>query len=300
MSLRQEYGRERGIKLDYLKRWGVKNGVECITVPVLSHDGKVIYKKRRWLPPRIDRNGNEIRFTNPKGQSHELNFLPLTNGKNWTQVLADPSHPIYFAESEFKAAAIAQLGYAAVTAGSVMGHRHADSDTARCLDVIKWWNRLVRIAFDNDVYWNPNVQDGLFDLAQELIDRGAKVEAWLLPRARWNAAKQEFEKLGADDFIAREGKEAFDACLRLPLTDPMFSTWGKYRSQPKASAALALNFDKRPLEVLTEKPPKREYPRRFGQAGNHFIHAAPRLSEHYISRKMVRLDRGWHRAHPQL
>lgn len=245
MSLRQEYGRERGIPLAYLKSMGVKNVPRSakrppgIRYPVRGPDQKPKFYRTRYIPAHSyikDGKRVEQRFDIPKDHQHEaLNFLPLTRGRSWDGILADPKIPIYFAESEFKAAALALMGYAAVTAGSVQGHRDKSSGGAPCLDCINWGKRAVYIVFDNDIHINWRVQDGFFNLSQHLINRGATVEAILLPPPEYDPDTNEPIKIGFDDWRLQQGNKAkanFETLLRKSPTDPMFAKWGKYEKPP--------------------------------------------------------------------
>jgi hypothetical protein len=231
----------------------LKDTVRGFFVPVRDIAGRTVAKRKKHDPP-ITIDGKLAKFTLAQGPN-DLNFLPLLEG-TWSEVNADPSIPVYWCESDFKAAALAAHGLACVTSGSVYGHRTA-TGTVAGLDSFDW-HRKVRFVYDNDLHINTDVQDGLFDAAAEVRERGGHVEAYLLPRPEYDEDGAPI-KVGVDDFVHAQGFEAFQALTPLPLTDPAFAKMGKYRSPPKPDVARDLRFRRRPKSVLRKLPPDRDY-----------------------------------------
>jgi RecA-family ATPase len=262
-STAARYCLERGITRSYLKHLGLKDIHGGFTIPWRNADGKELFRQTRHIPP-VEIDGKDVKATYPKDTEMFFNHLPLINGRTWHQVYRDKSIGIVITESVTKGAVLAQLGYAVLTAGSVWGHKSQKRKNGliRGFDTVPWMGRIVRIMFDNDVHINHDVQDALFDLGKELTARGAIVEAWLLPYPEWEEAVRSFIKLGVDDFVASQGKNADAALDKLDvrlLDDPSLAEWGKSRSPPKPSVVDSLDFSPLALETLTKPPPPRQY-----------------------------------------
>lgn len=220
-------------------------------------------RRTRHVPP-LNLNGRLTKFTFTKGGHNCFNFMPLVNGKTWPMILADADEPIIWAESEAKAAAVAALGHNVVTTGSIFGHHTKDDGASRLiddLDVVARRGRKLYLLPDNDVHINRNVQDGVLDQAAVAAELGADVEILLLPEPEWDDGKREYIKLGADDYLHTQSDpaQALEKLPSLPLTDPRFAKWGKYRTPPVPSAISAASLQPINNDWLTIKPPILEY-----------------------------------------
>lgn len=265
MKLSDTYYKERGVRPEYRKLLNLKAFRGKFTQPWFDADGKESFRQTRYIPA-IEIDGKETKSTVPKGTEMDFNYLPLIDDRNWRDICKDPSVPLVIAEAMTKAAALAQMGYPSLTTGGVRNHRSKKRRNGfiRGLDSINWTGRLVRILFDNDIYENTDVQDGLFEIGAELAARGAIVETVLLPRPKWDNESRKLIKIGIDDFVASfktlaEAEAAVEALPVLKLDDPELADWGKWKHPPKPSITDGLDFSPRPLSVFTESPPPRKY-----------------------------------------
>jgi len=234
---------------------------------MFDHEGEKIADIERLIPPRTYIKGGktkEQRFNRKKDIPNVLGFMPMSES-TWAEALSDKSLPKIHAESDWKGAVLAQLGYAAITTGSVRGHRNRRTGTAVPLDCVDWTGQSIRLLFDNDVWFNTDVQDALFDLGQEYLNRGVTdLKVLLLPYPKYNQRTAKPIKMGIDDWAAKKGEDFADFVEKLmadarDFSDPIFAKMGKHNRPPTPNPVAALTFAKRPRTVLTKTPPERKY-----------------------------------------
>lgn len=138
----------------------------------------------------------------------------------------DPSIPLVITEGEKKALAIAQAGIAAIGLTGVsawskkrprdknnktIGPRELNDDLA----AFAWNGRPVSVVFDSDPRRNPDVNREAIAFTLCLLGHGAKAIHVVLPfgPSNPNDPKQLPGKMGVDDFIVREGAQAFSDIL---------------------------------------------------------------------------------------
>jgi hypothetical protein len=150
-----------------------------------------IYRVRLDSPVRA--NGKEIKYLGAKGVPSRLYFPP-----GWDSLLQNPC-PLIITEGEFKALVAQQSGLPTISVAGVWGwrRRNHEGQSVPIADfgLVRWENRDVTIAFDNDITDKEPVQKAQIALAHQLYSLGAhKVLSLELPYV-------EGAKLGLDDYI---------------------------------------------------------------------------------------------------
>lgn len=159
-------------------------------------------------------------------------FLDTGDRQYWAKVLKS-NEPILITEGAKKAGAALSGGIAAislpgVTTGQKLGRLRQD--------LIPFFNvgRRVNLAFDADVMTKRTVQQALDRLGRLIAETGANVSVVKLP----------LETKGLDDFIVKEGQEAFKQLVKHAVT---FEEWRDSLKEdgpierPKTYKQLALN-----------------------------------------------------------
>jgi putative DNA primase/helicase len=152
--------------------------------------------------PRKDKNGKPIRYEQPRGEPSHA-YVPVSSAP----LLRDGDEPTYLTEGEKKAAAIAQIGRAAIGLGGVWcGCKKDTEELIPDLAAINWTGRVVYIVFDFDekATTRRSIAAAGRRLARALKAAGAKEVYWVeLPPGPGEA------KQGVDDFIVSQGEPAF-------------------------------------------------------------------------------------------
>ncbi len=145
-----------------------------------------------------------------------------------SSVAGDPSIPLFMVEAPLKALCLSAHGFLAIGLGGVLAGAHA-KDSLVALDEIvahpelqriRWNGRRVYIVFDaglggDDAPGNPMVALGAARVWRALSDLGADVHLVRIPYHHPQESDPEKGELwsptdqGPDDFIARNGVEAF-------------------------------------------------------------------------------------------
>jgi hypothetical protein len=156
--------------------------------------------------------GKAQRYAQPKDTINEV-YMPPLPGMEWPKLLsggAVKDRRLIITEGELKAACACKQGFATAGLGGVWCWRSAKRD----LTVLPWFDRVAwealptYIIFDSDIKSNPQVMQAERALMQELLKRGAEPYPVRLPA-------KDGVKVGLDDFLVAEGKEA----LKTLLTD---------------------------------------------------------------------------------
>lgn len=125
---------------------------------------------------------------------------------DWDTIAKDTSLPIGITEGELKAACACATGFPVLALGGV----HSFMSSKRgisflpSLEKIEWRQRTVFVVYDNDITHKLPVMRAQLDLARELVARGARVQFVSIPPG---------PEKGLDDFIVKQGKEAFSELL---------------------------------------------------------------------------------------
>jgi hypothetical protein len=189
------------------------------SVLAFPYPGTEDFFRYKVFPPIKDQDGHTVKYLQRKGSGAHLYILPSVE-----EILKTASVPLAIAEGEKKAAALIQSGIHAIGVGGVWNW--IDSETHEPLlkiDQIAWPDRPVRLYFDSDIWYRPDLLKPVFALGKELENPGAHVEVVLLEQ---NGQ----DKVGIDDFLVANGMDALSNLKTIPLSHKSFSkasTWWK-------------------------------------------------------------------------
>lgn len=133
-------------------------------------------------------------------------YMPRT--EPWAAIMDDYKRSIIITEGELKAACTCKFGLPTIGLGGVYSFRavRAGHMLLPELAAFVWPRREVFIIFDSDARRNENVCRALWELAEELLSRGARPRTVILP-------DDGTEKYGLDDLLVKEGRSALDKLL---------------------------------------------------------------------------------------
>jgi len=131
------------------------------------------------------------------------------NQENWPGVLQNNYTPLIITEGEKKAAAACKAGLPAIGLGGVYNWRALKKGVEFLpeLEAVNWDRRNVYMAYDSDYRTNPMVCKALYDLAEQLVDRGAYVHLACMPMLSADG------KTGLDDFLVEMGTTELEKLL---------------------------------------------------------------------------------------
>lgn len=206
----------------------VPENTSALEFPYLTLEGEDPFIRLRWFPPLRDREGREVKFTQPPGTSPRLYLCGSVRA-----VLPDPGIPLLIVEGETRALVAAQHGRAAIAIGGLWSWLREGKPIA-ALDAIAWADREVMLGGDSDVWVRPDLLQAVYALGKELERRGGKVRVAIIRPA------PDGTKRGLDDLVAAEGAEALDGLTAIPLTHKAFTgagAWWKGWAARKEEAA---------------------------------------------------------------
>jgi hypothetical protein len=182
----------------------------ALVLPYFNEHGlPVNFERVRYFEPPMGGGVKKkpIRYQQPTGTAPEI-YLPRVQGLNWAQVMADVTIPIAITEGEVKSlSATINSGVPFIGLGGVF--MWADNKLPiKMFERFNFERREVFIVFDSDIDTNAQVQLAEARLSSYLLKRRAKVKRARLPTGSDGA------KMGADDFIAAFGPEAFQIALK--------------------------------------------------------------------------------------
>lgn len=190
-------------------------------------DDESPFCRLRWFPPLRDRDGREVKFSQPPGTAPRLYVPPSVRS-----VLADPGVPLLLVEGETRGLVCVQHGRPAVAIGGLWSWMQ-DGRPIRDLDDIAWVDREVMLGGDSDLWARPDLLQAVYALGRELEGRGAKVKVVVLRPAADGI------KRGLDELVAAEGPAALDALQTVPLKHKVFTgakEWWRAWTAKKADA----------------------------------------------------------------
>ena len=165
---------------------------KLIEFPFFDESGKILLYRYKLIPS----TDNGTKYLHPKGVPPYPYILPeVYDIKN------KPHIPLTISEGEKKALITIQLGRYAIGLVGVWGFKAGkNSDEVEGdkilwaeLETFVWKGRTVNLAFDSDLWTNPQVRKALYELALKLHSRGAIVKI-----ATWPEGK------GIDDYLAKQ------------------------------------------------------------------------------------------------
>lgn len=156
----------------------------------------------------LNKDGKTQKYIGASGYGACPLFLDTGIEGYWQSVIDSFSIPLLITEGAKKAASLLSNGYAAVSIPGVSTCRK-NGRMHHLLQPLTGFGRLVYLCFDNDMLFKKQVQEALLAMGRELSASGSKVMVIKLPLGA---------NKGVDDFIAANGKEAFDELVKEALT----------------------------------------------------------------------------------
>lgn len=156
----------------------------------------------------INKDGKTQKYLGASGYGTCPLFLNTGIEGYWQSVIEDISIPLFILEGAKKAACLLSIDYAAMSIPGVSTCRK-NGRLHHWIQPFTGFGRLVYLGFDNDSMYKKPVQDALLAMGRELSAKGCKVMVIKLPPG---------DLKGVDDFIAANGKEAFDQLVSEALT----------------------------------------------------------------------------------
>lgn len=186
------------------KRYAKSRG-GALVFPFRDTEGNVNgYKRVKPEFPRKDRNGRAIKYESPKGADNRVFFPPGV-----TDLLEDTTSEFLITEGEKKACKATQEGFPCLGLVGVYGWKHGKGVDRLIpdLEAVKWQGRQVLIVYDSDLGDKPEIMEAESRLAQQLINRGAKVRVARLPDL------PDGSRCGLDDFLVHHDHVALRKIL---------------------------------------------------------------------------------------
>jgi hypothetical protein len=162
----------------------ILNTARLVELPSFTVDGNVTAHHYRLYPAV-----NDCRYLHPKGEPARPYLLPDV----WA--VKDKAHkPIAITEGGKKALRLLQHGQPTIALLGVWNFRNEDEPFLfHELEAFTWSGRTVYLAFDSDLWTNPQVRVALFELALKRMSKGAVVRF-----LKWTGAK------GIDDYLVTQ------------------------------------------------------------------------------------------------
>lgn len=193
---------------DIPKETGISNqGIKsAYRTPYFDKDGNILFYQYKIFPSIIDNEGREIKYIQPKGTQARPYILPRIWG-----VKDKPNKPLWLTEGVKKCLKLIQHGESTISFSGVWNFkagRDSESDGEKDLwgelKKFSWKGRTVYLAFDADLWVNPQVRKALYELSLRLYNEGAiiKIVTW-----------EPTEGKGIDDFLVyheSKGRKAED------------------------------------------------------------------------------------------
>lgn len=179
------------------------------TLPYFQFDGKTngffryrYLEQPAWKGFKALTEKKELRYSQPAGEKPRVYFPPYVE---WPEFFAaeDAAKQLVITEGELKAACASKLGIPTVALGGVWNFKAGDNLIIPELAALPWKGLKVFIAYDSDAQTNVQIVQAENRLAAELLERGAHVFMLRIP------ALKDLKKTGLDDYLVREGSEAF-------------------------------------------------------------------------------------------
>ena len=176
----------RRLNLSLPKGNQILSNAALMEIPYHDAEGNTIKYEYR-LHPKVD----DHKYLHPLGSSHTPYILPEV----WA-VKDKANKPLWITEGAKKALKLVQHGESCIAISGVWGFRAGKDDETGSLlcnelESFAWKGRTVYLAFDTDLWTNPQVRKALYELQLHLTAREALVYA-----CSWKGAK------GIDDYLA--------------------------------------------------------------------------------------------------
>ncbi len=184
------------------------------------------FARVKLFPPLVDAEEREIRYLQPSGTPTRAYFPP------GVAAVLNSKRPLVIVEGEKKALAVTKAAVLCVGIGGIWNFA-SGGELIPDLKAIPWRKRTTRIIPDGDVWPREDLLLAVYRLACLLEAEGATVLVVKLP-----PSLPGMEKVGADDFLAAKGTQAFQRLLERAVTlrHPSFRP---FREQEKREARVA-------------------------------------------------------------
>jgi len=170
----------------------LQTSCQLLEIPYLDKQGNPLFSRFRLYPPLQD-----IKYLHPKGIPARPYILPDV----WAAA-EKPHKPLWITEGEKKALKLINEHCLALALSGVWnfkaGKNSDDADSKELWEELLEFNlqgRTTFLAFDADLWVNPQVRNALWELALKLYGKGAIVKF-----AEWLA----YEGKGIDDYLAKK------------------------------------------------------------------------------------------------
>jgi hypothetical protein len=184
---------------------------DALAIPYRDRTGKVRpdFIQFKFHEPRLNANGKPIKYESPRRSEAHAYFPARVIGR-----LDNLAEPLLITEGPKKTSCLAQHGYLAVGISGVWmgmkprprgkdGKAYGEPELIDDLGGLPLEGRLVFIVFDSDAATKAEVRAAERRFARTLHRYGAKVRIVRIP------PRPNGEKMGADDYIVRYGRDAF-------------------------------------------------------------------------------------------
>lgn len=154
-----------------------------IEFPNIGEDAEVKSYCYKLIPSLSDKEGRQIKYLHGKNEP----AIPYIPHETW-KVKKKTNEPIWITEGQKKALKLSQHCRYAISVSGVWNFKAGnDSDASNAdkglwseLESFDWRGRTVYLAFDTDLWTNPQVRYALYELSFKLFERGAivKIPSW--------------------------------------------------------------------------------------------------------------------------
>ncbi len=199
---------------------------------------------------RFLRTGAEPKFKQSFRSCNEF-FLP--DKWEWDRIKRDTSITVRYVEGWNKAHTAAEYDLETIGLNGVYGHRSKGKPLRDFTKTgWKWKGRVVRICFDSDVLYKPQVQQAVAQFYRYLVKLGALPEIVVIESTRG-------KKIGPDDFLQAKGAAAFEAIPGLKLGEGITREWAAPKIVRQLNQELAFTvYGSQAMVIRTAPDP--DYP----------------------------------------
>lgn len=156
--------------------------VPTLVTPVYNASGDIATYQSRPDNPRVGKNGKAVKYETPAGAQMVIDVHPFLR-----TMIKDPSRPLYVTEGVKKGDSAVSQGLCCVALLGVWNWRGTNTVGGKVAlpdwEQIALNDRLVYIAFDNDVMMKKPVYQALQRLSSFLESRKASVKYIYFPEA---------------------------------------------------------------------------------------------------------------------
>jgi hypothetical protein len=189
---------------------GTQQLAPALVLPVWDVHGRVAFSQIRPNTPRLNGDGDPIKYETPAGARMVLDAHPRIRA-----MLRDPQIPLYITEGIKKADSAISRGLCSVALLGVTNWRGTNASGGKtalaCWQNIALNGRPVFVVFDSDSGTNNKVLLQAITLGEFLESKGAEAQIVALPPGPNGA------KVGLDDYFAAGGSAAALPALAEPL-----------------------------------------------------------------------------------